>query len=249
MLQPRRLVAWCRPRPRRSSPDRTPAYGSASIPWASSARRAARSATPGCSMFWMPTTTCCAPASARAAKRSAAASGVSVPAAPSAERRVLWSVERSISSNGRPTASQCSRRIAYLRRSVSGPPKTFVAVGVLGHEAERLLLAAAADHDRDARPAQRLGRVEEAGRRVVGALEALLRAALAGPHRVGDPERLLEHLEADAERRHREAERRRSPPGSRRRRSRARPGRPRGRRGWWPPSPTAPAGGSGRRRP
>ncbi len=60
-------------------------------------------------------------------------------------------------------------------------------------------------------------------------------AALALPHPVGDLERLLEHLETDAERREREPERRATPPRSRRPRCRARPGRPTGRRASWRP--------------
>ena len=65
-----------------------------------------------------------------------------------AEMRTFWRVERSISSGSRPTAAQCSARIAYLRAMPSGVPKTLHGVGVLGHEAQGLLLAAAADHDR-----------------------------------------------------------------------------------------------------
>src|SRR6185369_5745898 len=77
-------------------------------------------------------------------------------------------------------------------------------VGVLGHEAERLPLAAAADHDRGTWPRDRLRRVEQPRRRVVAAAERLLRAPVPGPHPVGDPERLLEQLEPVAERRERE---------------------------------------------
>src|SRR3954471_14683888 len=80
------------------------------------------------------------------------------------------------------------------------------AVGVLRHQPERLPLPAAADHDRDAWPADRLRRVEEPCRVDVVAVECALRAALALEHRVGDAERVLEQLEPHAERRELEPE-------------------------------------------
>ena len=55
-------------------------------------------------------------------------------------------------------------------------------------------------------PGQRLGRVEQAGGLVVPAGEGALGAALAGPQGMGDLKHLLEHLEADAQGRHREAQ-------------------------------------------
>src|SRR5262245_47132412 len=79
-------------------------------------------------------------------------------------------------------------------------------VGVLGHEAERLSLAAAADQDRDPRPRDRLRRVAQPLRVVLAPVEPALAAALALPHLVGDLERLVVHLEPLAERREREAE-------------------------------------------
>ena len=52
----------------------------------------------------------------------------------------------------------------------------------------------------------RLGDVEQPGRVELAALEVLLRASLALPHAVGDPERVLEHLEPLGGGRPREAE-------------------------------------------
>src|SRR5512140_2081452 len=77
-------------------------------------------------------------------------------------------------------------------------------VRVLGDEAERLLLAAAADHDGRPWPRDRLRGVEQPPRRELRAGEGFLRPKLAAPHPVGDAERLLEHLEARPEGRHRE---------------------------------------------
>ena len=129
-----------------------------------------------------------------------------VPAAPSAETRKFWSVERSISSGSRPTAAQCSARIAYLRAIASGDPKTLQAsaywatrrsvffsppppimIGTLGRDSD----------------------CGELSRRVAWnwrPSNVAFGAALTRPHRVGDLERLLEQLEPLAERREREAE-------------------------------------------
>src|SRR5918994_2559555 len=68
-------------------------------------------------------------------------------------------------------------------------------VGVLGDHAERLLLAAAADHDRDV-SADRLRVVE---RLADGVVFALVAGPLLGEHGAGDVERVLEPLEALAE--------------------------------------------------
>ena len=93
----------------------------------------------------------------------------------------------------------------------SGSPEDVGRVRVLRDEPERLLLAAAADHDRDARPRDRLRRVQQPRRVELAALEARLAAALALEHLVCDPERLLEHLEALAQRREGEARGRPTP--------------------------------------
>ena len=63
-------------------------------------------------------------------------------------------------------------------------------VGVLGYEAEGLPLAAAADHD--PRPGQRWRHVDGLRESMVAALD---RRPVAGEHRPGDPQRLLELLE------------------------------------------------------
>ena len=55
-------------------------------------------------------------------------------------------------------------------------------VGVLGHQPQRLSLPAAADQDRDARPADRLRRVDEVRRGDVRALEAPRRVPLPPDH-------------------------------------------------------------------
>ena len=47
-----------------------------------------------------------------------------------------------------------------LARDRLGRPEHVARIAVLRHEPQRLLLAAAADHDRDARPRQRLRGVE-----------------------------------------------------------------------------------------
>src|SRR5690606_11490972 len=55
-------------------------------------------------------------------------------------------------------------------------------VRVLGHQPKGLPLSAAAHQDRHAWPADRLRRVDEVRRRDATAVEALVRAAAAGPH-------------------------------------------------------------------
>src|SRR4029079_5747301 len=77
---------------------------------------------------------------------------------------------------------------------------------VLRDEAEGLLLAAAADHDRDAGPAQRLWGVEQLARGDLAADVSLLSAALTVEHAVGHAQGVLEQLEAVGQRRKAEAE-------------------------------------------
>src|SRR6185369_2613053 len=86
------------------------------------------------------------------------------------------------------------------------PAEDVRRVRVPGDEAQGLLLATAADHDRDARPRDRLRRVEQVGRLVDAALQTLARTLLALEHLLRDLECLLEHLEAHAERREVESE-------------------------------------------
>ena len=87
-------------------------------------------------------------------------------------------------------------RLARAREKVA-------RVGVLGDHPQRLLLAAAADHDRRVRPGQRLRRVERALERVVLAAVGLL---VAVPHLQADLQGLLQPLEALRDRRERDAE-------------------------------------------
>ena len=54
-----------------------------------------------------------------------------------------------ISDRSRPSASQCAASTSSLRGISVGAADEVGLVGVLGDEAQRLLLAAAADHDRD----------------------------------------------------------------------------------------------------
>ena len=82
-----------------------------------------------------------------------------------------------------------------------GVAEQVAAVGVLGDHPQRLALAAAPDEDRDV-AAQRLGVVVGAGHRVVLAGD---RRLLLGEHRAGDPQVVLEPLEALLERRERVA--------------------------------------------
>ena len=72
---------------------------------------------------------------------------------------------------GRPSRSQCSRRTAYLCAHALRPAEDVAGIRVLGHQAQRLPLPAAADHDRHPGPADGLRRVEQARRRDVRALE------------------------------------------------------------------------------
>src|SRR6185369_10364715 len=78
-------------------------------------------------------------------------------------------------------------------------PADVARIRVLRHEAKRLLLAAAADHDRDARARDRLRRVQQPRRAIVLALVAALRSERLLEHPLRDLERLLEHLEPLAE--------------------------------------------------
>ena len=162
------------------------------------------------------------------------------PGTPSRASFTDWSVDRSISSGSRPIAAQCSRMTSYLWWIVSGPPKTLRRVRVLGDEAQGLLLAAAADHDRRVGARDRLGGVEEPARLVVAALERGLGAPLALPHARG--------RSGASPRASRSARRaagtgsrgRATRPRSRRRRCPARRGRRRARRASSRPSPTGP---------
>ena len=79
-------------------------------------------------------------------------------------------------------------------------------VRVFGHQAQRLLFAAAADEDLRVWLADRLWRVQQPRRLVVLALECGLRPVLPLPHLVADAERFLQHLETDPQGRHREAQ-------------------------------------------
>src|SRR5271166_1041820 len=76
-------------------------------------------------------------------------------------------------------------------------------VGVLGHEAQRLLLPAAADHDRRMRPGQGLRRVQRPLELVV---PAPVRALVAAPHLQADLQGFLEPLEAFGDGRESDAE-------------------------------------------
>ncbi len=129
---------------------------------------------------------------------------------------------------------------------MSGPAEDVGRVGVLGHQAQRLLLAAAADHDRHPRPADRLRGVQQPAGGIPGPVEATppsrARPATSRGRSGASPpaSRSVSRAAASG------SPARRSPPGSRRRRCPATPGRRRGRRASWPPSPTARAAGSGR---
>jgi transcriptional regulator len=76
-------------------------------------------------------------------------------------------------------------------------------VGVLGHEAQRLLLPAAPDHDRGVRPGQRLRRVQRPPQLIV---LALVGALVAAPHLQADLQGFLQPLEPLGDRRERDAE-------------------------------------------
>ena len=143
------------------------------------------------------TMTCWTPASASRPNRSTIASGDSgapAPGAGAAEADALHVRPLDLGEVA-PDRRAVLGQDRVLRQELVRPAEQVRGVGVLGDEAERLLLAAAADHDRDARPGDRLGDVEETGRVELPAVELLLRAAFALPHPVGDLERVLEHLE------------------------------------------------------
>src|SRR5436309_5298160 len=93
-----------------------------------------------------------------------------------------------------------------LVMDVLGPAEDVRCVGVLGHKPKRLPLAAAADHDRNARARDRLRRVEQPGGTELATVEGALGAGFALEHLVRDPEGLLELLEADAQRREGDAQ-------------------------------------------
>ena len=104
--------------------------------------------------------TCSAPASDSSPKRSTTWLGVSVASDRLEIGRSGGSSARSRPGRGRPPRS-ARPRIAYLRAMPSGDAEDVAGVGVLGHEAQRLLLAAATDHDRDPGARQRLRGVEQ----------------------------------------------------------------------------------------
>ena len=110
-------------------------------------------------------------------------------------------------------------------------------VGVLGHEAERLPLAAAADHDRRVGPRDRLRRVEQAARVDVACPRTPPPVpALAVPHRVDVAQRVLELLEPLGRAAGTRTRGRVTPPRSRRRRCPATHGRRTARRASSSPS-------------
>jgi hypothetical protein len=92
-------------------------------------------------------------------------------------------------SRSRPAAMLGQDRV--LREELLGPTEQVGGVRVLGHEAQGLPFAPAADHDRHPRPGDRLGDVEEAAGMEQAAVELVLRSALALPHLARDLERVL----------------------------------------------------------
>ena len=98
--------------------------------------------------------------------------------------------------------TQNAELVGQLGRSA----EDVAGVGVLRHQAQRLLLAPAADDDLRVRLAENLGRVEQSLRLIVLALERLAGAVITLPHGMHDLEGLVKHLEADSELRHRKAE-------------------------------------------
>ena len=96
---------------------------------------------------------CCAPASVRPPKRSTTARSPHVEVHRRPHRPldlVVWAAE----------ALACSRSTSSLARTNSGERRRRCSIGVLRHEAQCLPLAASADEDGDAGPADRLRRVE-----------------------------------------------------------------------------------------
>ncbi len=110
---------------------------------------------------------------------------------PSGARLTVLRAVRSISSQSRPTSSQWPRKTSSFWRITSGPPvrEQVAGVGVLRDQSQRLLLAHRTDHDRRARITQDLGAFEWLCQVVV---HAVVGFDLAGPHLVGDLERLKE---------------------------------------------------------
>ena len=108
---------------------------------------------------------------------------------------------RVISPGSRPTSAQWRVEDAHQVADVIGSAEDVAGVGVLGDEAERLPLAAAADEDRDV-AADRPRVVVRAVDPVVRALDGRL---LLREHRARDAERVLEQLEAHLQRREVEA--------------------------------------------
>ena len=158
-----RLIVACSRYPQGVSRRALAAAGMTSRPTSSIARRIVT--------LRMLKITCWAPASVSSPKRSTIWAGVSVRPRRRARPTSGASSARSRRGRGRSPA-QCSARIAYLRAIASGEPKTLRRIGVLGDQAQRLPLAAAADHDRDAGPRERLRGVEQPRRMVVAAVEA-----------------------------------------------------------------------------
>src|SRR4029079_9886722 len=75
-----------------------------------------------------------------------------------------------------------------VREPFRAAPADVARVAVLGHQAKRLLLAAATDHDRHARAGDGLRRVEQSRRAVVLAVVPALAAQWRLEHAVGDLE-------------------------------------------------------------
>ena len=141
-----------------------------------------------------------------------------------------------------------ARLVAERRSSVQlprdlGRRRDVAGVGVARDERQRPLLAAAGDQDRRVGPAAGSGaRSAARSSRTCLPVERLLVAPLAVPHPQADLHRLLEHLEALAERRERQPEPdgllgvvagadARASPGRRRARRASSPSWPAGRRG------------------
>src|SRR5439155_1604116 len=117
---------------------------------------------------------------------------------------VASSTEVSVAAPGfvpfRPDGLAVAAQDLPLVMDVLGPAEDVRCVGVLGHKPKRLPLAAAADHDRNARARDRLRRVEQPGGTELATVEGALGAGFALEHLVRDPEGLLGLLEADAQR-------------------------------------------------
>ena len=110
----------------------------------------------------------------------------------------------STSSKARFSASQCPRRTSNLRSDLLHRRTEHVAgVAVTGHQAQSLLLAATANHDRWSRPAEWSRHAERLGELVMLPGE---RTVVVAPHLQTDPQGLLEPLEPLGHRHHRDAQ-------------------------------------------